>query len=226
LLLGRGVDLLRVSFGGVVRLESAAQVDPAGAAVLRVHAQGPGVARAEIQLEFQSERVEAQQAVERAKDHEAAGRLGQAIASYREVLDRFPYDAKLVAEAETGRARLTSAGVDALAAVRAEYERAGFFGLAEIYGQCAQRAAAVAERWSASEIEHDARALIGEIEQQGQAQGAQRSSRLLQRLEGVLQALDAARFPKLRARLDQARTEAANAPAAALAAEGVPPHQR
>src|SRR5690606_18758417 len=69
-----------------------------------------------------------------------------------------------VDEAETARGRLVTAGLAELGEVEKEHERARFFRLADLYRRARDQARAVGVRYTGSEVETRAAALVAEIE--------------------------------------------------------------
>jgi hypothetical protein len=76
----------------------------------------------------------------------SAGRLGEVYARSARLLEKAPFERELVAEAEANLARLSSEGLAELERVEQALERAAFFGLDGLYGECAQRVQALAAR--------------------------------------------------------------------------------
>jgi hypothetical protein len=142
LLIGRDLDLLRLGFAGPVTVRSR----PVGERIqITISAEGP-LPGFDLQGVFAAERAEA--AVESAAARRAlsAGRLGEVYARSARLLEKAPFERELVAEAEANLARLSSEGLAELERVEQALERAAFFGLDGLYGECAQRVQALAAR--------------------------------------------------------------------------------
>jgi hypothetical protein len=142
LLIGRDLDLLRLGFAGPVTVRAR----PVGERIqIAVTAEGP-LPRFDLQGVFADERAQA--AVESAAARRAlsAGRLGEVYARSARLLETAPFERELVAEAEAHLARLSSEGLAELERIEQALERAAFFGLDGMYGECAQRVQALAAR--------------------------------------------------------------------------------
>jgi hypothetical protein len=192
LLLGRGTELVRIGFTGPVGVEGTLQ--PGGMA-FRVKLSG--LESCELQLAFSEERAEAAMLADRAGDAERARNLGRALGTWTELLDRFPFERKLVAQATEARARLIQGGLNQVDELRREMERARFFLLPELFRNGRERALALARQYQGSEVEAEARktaelcaVALAELTAGG------RSDDVL-RLQGVLDALDPSLAPKL-----------------------------
>ena len=159
LLLGRGIDLMRLGFSSTVTLDGTLS-----GGALRVAARLGEAESVDFQLTFREERKQAGLLADRARSEERSGDAGRALASWSELLNTYPFEAQLVAEAETSRARLLQQGLSRLGEVRAEVERAGFFGLADLFRQCQDGARELADGYAGSEVETEALALIADIE--------------------------------------------------------------
>jgi hypothetical protein len=192
LLLGRGTELLRIGF--------ARPVDVAGTMIdagLSFRVQLAGLEGCELQLAFAQERSEAATLADRATDAERARNLGQALATWTELLDRFPFEGKLVAQATEARARLVRDGLSRVDELRREMERARFFQLPELFQKGEARALALASQYQGSEVEGEARKTAEICTQAASELTAGRGSDVALRLSGVLEALDPALAPKL-----------------------------
>lgn len=192
LLLGRGTELLRIGFANPV--DVAATMIAAG---IHFKVKLGGLGACELQLAFAQERSEAATLADRAVDAERSKNLGQALAAWTELLDRFPFEAKLVAQATEARARLIQGGLNQVDELRREMERARFFLLPELFRKGAARAQALALQYQGSEVEVEAKKTADLCRMAlTELQAGSRSGDAL-RLQGVLEALDPARTPKL-----------------------------
>jgi len=199
LLLGNGTDMLRVGFASPVSVAAKAVE---GALAFRVALLG--LDACELQLAFNEERAGAAALADRAAELERKQDLGGALATWTELLDKFPFEQKLVARATETRARLVQDGLGQVDALRHEMERARFFLLPELFRKGRARALELAERYKGSEVEPEARktaescaAALTELSAGGRS-GDER------RLRGVLQALDPKAAPKLAEHLQDA----------------------
>jgi len=192
LLLGRGTELLRIGFGH--------PVDVAGsmiAAGISFRVKLGGLEGCELQLAFAQERSEAATLADKAADAERGKNLGQALAAWTELLDRFPFENKLVTQATEARARLVRDGLGKVDVLRREMERARFFQLPELFQKGQARALSLAAQYQGSEVEGEARKTAELCALALKELTAGRGSEEAARLAGVLQALDPAASPKL-----------------------------
>jgi hypothetical protein len=111
-------------------------------------------------VDFIEERKQAGDLAYKARGAEREGRLGECLAAWSELLERYPYQEELVVEAEGVTGRLVQEGLLKLQEVRAEVERASFFRLVELYRACYSQAVAVGEQYKGSEVESEAKTLI------------------------------------------------------------------
>ena len=158
LLLGQGMRLARAGFAGDVTIGGSL----AGGA-LRVAAELRSADAMELQVTFREERKEAAILAAAARDATQDQETGTALQAWSRLLDEFPYEADLVAEAEGERGRLLQNGLEELAALRDEFERARFFGLADLFRQVSDRAANLGGQYAGSEVETEAFALVAAI---------------------------------------------------------------
>jgi len=186
LLLGRGADLVRVVLPGPCSVRGARD----GAAIVLTVELGALEPKVLLHLDFSADKGAAEDLAHKARGAEKRGELGLAIAGWKELLDRFPYEAGLVEEAEATRAKLVQEGLSAVREVRAEAERARFFALPNLYVGTRERALAVAARYVGSEVETDAAQLAAALdtEASGLRQDEDRAER--ERLAAVLQVLE------------------------------------
>ncbi|MEW6072483.1 MAG: FHA domain-containing protein [Planctomycetota bacterium] len=203
LLAGRGVDLVRLSFGRPVAIAGSVREG-----ALRLRVVRAGLDSFHVQLSFAAERTRARDLAARAQEAEARGRFGEALAAWSTLLDEVPFDAPLVSQTEAARVRLVQDGLARLGAIRAEVERARFFALAELFRQCRARAVAVAGTFAPgpdgaaggpSEIAEEAAALVAEIDAALAGLGRDEAGEGRARLRAVLAAIDAATAPDLTA---------------------------
>lgn len=159
LLLGGKGDFVRVAFDTPVAVRGVAE--GAGA---RISVQGLGAAKVVLQLEFKEERESAGNLAYAARNAEKKGELGECLAQWTTLLDTYPYEDALVAEAEAARARLLQKGLGEVREVRAESDRARFFRLVDLYRQCRDKALAIGRRYAKSTVEAEANALAADVE--------------------------------------------------------------
>lgn len=205
LLLGRGVDLLRLGFDEPVAVKGSVSEGQLAARV-----ELGGVQGFDVQLAFNEERAEASRLSEVARAAEAQGRSGAAVAAWSELLDRHPYDAALVAQARESLSRLVQAGLAEVQAVDAEVERARFFGLVELFEQCRVRAEACARDYAGTEVEAEARRALDEIAAELATRVDPAASSEKERVGLVLRAIDGEASPRLAERLREYLEEGAS----------------
>lgn len=160
ILLGSGTELVRIGLPGPCLVRGARD----GAAVNLVVELGQNEPKVLLQLDFSADKGAAEDLAHAARGAEKKGELGAAIARWRELLDRFPYEAVLVEEAEATRAKLLQQGLGEVRDLKAEAERARFFALPNMFTASRERALSIATRFAGSEVEADARALASELE--------------------------------------------------------------
>jgi type III secretion system (T3SS) inner membrane Yop/YscD-like protein len=199
LLLGGGTELLRMGFERPVEVQ-ATQVP--GGMTFRVVLGG--LSGCELQLAFGEERAQAATLADRAGDAERTHDLGGALAAWNELLDRFPFERKLVTQASEARARLVQAGLNQADELRREMERARFFLLPELFQQGAARAEELARQYQGSEVEGEARKVVEQCRIALTELLAGAGSGDAKRLEGVIEALDPESAPKLREHVREA----------------------
>ncbi|MBI5362113.1 MAG: FHA domain-containing protein [Planctomycetes bacterium] len=186
LLLGGKGDFVRLHFKAPVRARGAGE----GAAARIVIDGAAGLAELELQLEFKEEREQAGNLAHAARNAEKKGDLGDCLAQWSTLLDTFPYEDALVAEAEATRAKLLQKGLAEVREVRAESERARFFRLVDLYRKCRDKALAIGKRYAKSDVEREAQALAADVERDlaGLEADLDRAERA--RLTAILQVLE------------------------------------
>jgi len=199
-LIGRGVDLMRMGFQSPTTIRGSARQ-----AAITI---GFGdLQELDLQLTFHDERAQATQLANDARNAESRQQYGAAIAAWSDLLDRYPFEAALVNEAETSRSRLIQQGLESVEAVRQQVERARFFALSDLYRQCRSSAQDVGQRYAGTEVEADAATLLAEIDA-ALAELTGQDSGTRERLQGVLDALDSSKSPQLYERVKQALEDA------------------
>jgi len=192
LLLGEGVDLVRVRLAEPARITGRPDGDG-----FAIEAHADGFTEVVLQVEFEAERAEAAGLARDAREAERNGQLGPALAAWQRLLDDFPYEDALLQQASEARARLLQDGLQRLADVRTELERAAFFGLPDSYREAREEVRATAELFAGSEIETEARALIESIDEELAVLEQDLYSAEIDRLRSIHAMLDAGDMPKL-----------------------------
>ena len=191
ILVGADVSLIRLGFGAGLRAEGR---PTEGGFLLEVDLGE--LDEVELQLAFQDERAEAMRLAASARDADRERRLGQAIATWTTLLDRYPYESVRVREAEDRRARLVQQGLAEVRDVRRQEEEALFFELVDLHRECRAKARALAARYAGSEVEQAAHELVAEIDVE------------LARLEGAGGREHAQRLAAIRSVLEQSGAQA------------------
>jgi hypothetical protein len=205
-LLGSDLELVRLSFAKPVTVRSASAE---GTVSFRI-ALG-GLDACDVQLSFAQERAEAATLARRGAEAEKQGDRGAALSIWSELLDRFPFEKTLVAQASTARARLVASGMAEVDAIKKELERARFFLLPELFQKVRTHALELARAYAGSDVEGEARRAAEESFMALSELTAGKAGGEAQVLSGVLEALDPGAAPKLRAHVEQslkARAEA------------------
>ena len=195
---GGGVNMIRVGLESPAKIACRYLNENA-----RLRIEFGGQRTLELQLTFRAERQEAASLARTARDAEKRKEYGRAMATWSDLLDRFPFEAKLIDEAQASLARLGSLGHDRIEEVRAELDRARFFQLEDIFARCRTSAVAVVEAFRGSATESEALALVDEIDTTVLGLAAGRSGTEARRLERVLEALDPQASPTLRAHVSE-----------------------
>ena len=154
-----------------------------------------------VQLAFQKERDEALNLSRGAREAEASGELGVALARWGRVQDEFPFDPALLEEAEKTRARLVQEGWTEARALALEVERARFFRLVDLFRRCREGARGIAARFQGSEVESAARELELAVEGELAALETELDRSELQRLLSIEASLRERKSEKLAGRV-------------------------
>ena len=147
LVLGTGTDLVRLVLGGDCQVQGR-QVGSSFRLVVRgVSGEGPTI-KTRFADDFKAALVLASEAKAATRE----GRVGDALNKWKALLDRYPYEAKDVAEADSARAALLRGGVGAIKELQEDLERARFFQLKKGFEDCAARAEELAASYANSEL--------------------------------------------------------------------------
>ncbi|MDF1838249.1 MAG: hypothetical protein P1V35_10295, partial [Planctomycetota bacterium] len=158
LVLGSGSDLIRISFGKPVSVTGGAR---SGSYRFSVHTHD--ATEVLIKTEFGDE---LKAAVDLAADARLAtreGRVGEALTLWKQLLDRYPYEADDVARADAARSTLLRDGRSAIKDLREELERARFFQLRTGFDGCWEDAQALKLRYAGSELLEPIQAILEDI---------------------------------------------------------------
>ncbi|MEO6711577.1 MAG: hypothetical protein ABIP42_18505, partial [Planctomycetota bacterium] len=161
-LLGAGRELVRVRFDPPVTVRGHPDAGTDGASF---SLEALGASSALIQVTFNEERVSAESLARDARAADAAGHPAEVIGAWSRLINEHPIDAALIQEAEAGRAKALSHGLEALAAVRTDVERARFFRLLDLFRECRAKSLKTAEAYAGSEVEASALALAASVDQ-------------------------------------------------------------
>ncbi len=159
LVLGSGTDLIRISFDSPVAVSGGPR-----AGSYRLAIQTPAGMDVLIKTEFGDE---LKAAVDLAADARLAtreGRVGDALALWKELLDRYPYEADDVARADAARSTLLRDGRSAIKTLKEELERARFFQLSTGFDGCWQEAQELKQRYQGSELQASLDSILEEIQ--------------------------------------------------------------
>jgi len=212
LLFGKGAELVRVVFASPVGVKSVAEGQSARIEARAAPAAGGEIGEVVLQLDFTEERRKAGDLAYAARNAEKKGDLGECLRLWAELLNGFPFEEALVAEADSKRASLVQQGLSEMQAVREEVERARFFRLVDLHRQCKAKALAIGGRYRGSEVDAEARKVAAEIDLDLVELEADLVRVERGRLEAILGALQSAKAEGLaaevRARLDKMRQPA------------------
>jgi hypothetical protein len=187
LLLGKGAELVRLGFSSPVSVKGTAE-GPASRIQVRA-ASGP--LEVVLQLDFAEDRKKAGDLAYAARNAEKKGDLGECLKQWADLLNGFPYEEQLVAEADAKRASLVQQGLTELQGVHEEIERARFFRLLDLYRQCKAKALAIGARFQGSEVDLEAQKVAQEVDQDLAGLEADLAKAERARLESILAVLDA-----------------------------------
>ena len=199
LLLGQGVDLVRLWFDEPVRITGAMREG-----AMRIRATMGGLDTFHLQLTFVEERNRARELAVHARDKEKRQEYGAVLDAWSTLLDEVPFDAELVTRAEEARARLVQQGMERVEEIRREVERARFFALPELYRQCRARAVAVGGNYGSSGVAVEASALVGEIDGELATLEAATPNAEREKLRSVFDAIKEDEAPDLKAHVGAA----------------------
>ncbi|MDE0913560.1 MAG: FHA domain-containing protein [Planctomycetota bacterium] len=196
LVIGKGVNLLRVALGEPCNVRG---LRKGGA--FQVTVELPGGARPLIQVRFQEERTAAINLAADAEGAERAGRLGECLVLWQQLLDTYPFEDHLVQRAESQRANLVRTGFEETRALESQIERAKFFRLAGLYRECRDHASDIAGRYAGSEVESGAQAIVSRVDADLAALETDLDRREVRRLQSILQTLESREAQGLVARM-------------------------
>jgi hypothetical protein len=171
---------------------------------LRVETLESAGSSIEVQLAFREERLQAAELAADARDAGRRGDVGAALSAWSGLLDRFPFEAELVGEAERERARLLDLGDTRLRGLRADFERARFFGLTDLFERCHGEALELAERYRGTDPGAEALALAQELTDAASAGAKARADAQRARLEAIQGVVERNDWKALSARLGEA----------------------
>ncbi len=193
ILVGEGLDLVKIALERPVPVRGSAGEGEAPTLALALG----GLGRLELVLSFREERAEAALLEKQAREAQAKKDYGAALAAWSELLNRVPFEARLVEVATSERARALQQGLGDLSQLRTAFDRARFFELAELYREVRASAEALATSYRGSEVETEARELSRELDGALEALVAGERSEGSRLLAGVLSTLDPALSPEL-----------------------------
>ena len=199
LLAGGGANLMRFSTGKETSLSAS---NRAGQPVLSLGMAGSRTLG--LQLGFDQERGLAESLALKARLAGSDQRAGDALSAWSKLLNTYPIDAGLIAEAEGARARMLGEGHARIDELTLGLGAADFFQLRDGYARCRSDAQALGKNYKGSEIETKAKALVERIDASLEGLASDGQVEDAELLGGVLSSLDAAAEPELSARLKQA----------------------
>ncbi|MBL4770121.1 MAG: hypothetical protein JKY61_02990 [Planctomycetes bacterium] len=148
LVLGSGSDLIRISFDMPVSVSGGAR-----SGSYRFTIQTSDAVDVLIKTEFGDELKAAVALSASAQTATREGRVGEALGLWKQLLDRYPYEASDVKTADTARSTLLRDGRSQIKTLRGELERARFFQLRNGFEDCWQEASRLKTRYAGSELE-------------------------------------------------------------------------
>ena len=160
IVLGAGRELVRLRFDAPALVRG---LPNAGGSTFTL--QVVGLKGALIQTSFSDDRVAAEALARDARAAARGGDMSRVIALWSRLINEHPIDAALIAEAEAGRAKALNEGLAAVAAVRADVERARFFRLLALFRECREKSLSIARAYAGSEVEARAKEVAAGVEQ-------------------------------------------------------------
>ena len=185
LLAGKGLDLVCWKFDEPVSVRGS--VANGGLLVEAQLTAGGGFL---LQLSFRDEKLEAGNLAHGARNFERAGAFGECLSTWGRLLDEYPFEDVLVAEAEEARGRLVSAGLAEVTALERRVERARFFQLADLFRLCHGDAVAIATTYKGSEVARAANRLTDAVNGDLRLLDSERDAGERVRLQAILDVLE------------------------------------
>ena len=198
LLLGVDATLIRVTFDSPVDVTAR----PAGDDLV-VRGRIAAGSSITIQVEFKSERTDAERIARRAQEARRNGNSGESLRIWSELLGTVPFSERLVGLAATEQSELLAEGRSALKQLADEVERARFFGLADLFRMKLERASELGATFAGTEIEAQCDAAADEIKLELARLDAGRDHDEHLRLEAIEAVLRKRGAEKLAARVEE-----------------------
>ena len=187
LLVGEGLELFGLFFDPPLTVSARSEEG-----IFSIEADASGAPReVVIRTSFADERGRAGELARRAEGAERAGQPGEALRAWDELLRTTPFHSELVQQAETSRATLARQGLEAVRSLSAEYERARFFRLADLFRTTRDAASELATNYAGSEVEAEARSLLAAVEEDLAGLESRLHEHERQRLEAIRAGLEA-----------------------------------
>lgn len=158
IVIGHGVSQIRILLPSPVAVSGR---PVAGGYRIETEASVNGAVR--IETGFADERARAARLAQEARSAETKAQRGQALGHWQVLLDEVPFDQDLVATAEANRGRLITSGLEDLAALTDDFERAKFFGLPDLYRECLADVQALQAEFANTEVAPPAAELAAEV---------------------------------------------------------------
>jgi len=152
LVLGTGSDLVRIGLGRACHVQGRPDEGSFRFVITAQESSGEPL-RLLIKTRFGDDFKAAVDLAADARAATADGKVGLALAKWKELLDRYPYEARDVETADAARTALLRQGFDAIQALQSKLERAQFFRLQRGFEDCGAQADLLLERYAGSELE-------------------------------------------------------------------------
>ncbi len=182
IVIGHGVSQIRILLPGPATVSGRPV-----AGGYRIETDAPVRGAVHIETGFADERARAARLAQEARLAETKAQRGQALGHWQVLLDEVPFDQDLVATAEANRGRLITSGLEDLAALADDFERAKFFGLPDLYRECLADVKALQTEFASTEVAAPAAELAAQVAATIQSLGSSDTETL--RLQGARQAV-------------------------------------
>lgn len=190
LLLGRTQDRLGLTADQPFDLSVVHRADGSVGLVIERNVSGDVSMEVTIQASFQEERVAAAGLADSAAEAENQGALGLALGRLQQIIDVYPFDERVLAQAMSDRSRLAATMQIELDTLQADLEDALFLGSAQRCEEVRDAALALAETYAGSTAREQFLAQAQDVTVAGARLIAEYQARRQGRLQALLESYD------------------------------------